>query len=77
LIANRYDKTKTNFSFNVGDTVYRKNFALSDASNNFSAKLAPKYLRSVVVEKLSNLAYRLKDDKGHIGIYHIKDIKHI
>lgn len=73
----RYDKTKTHFSFNVGDIVYRRNFALSNANKNFSAKLAPKYLRSVVIEKISDLAYKLKDDQGHTGIYHIKDIKHI
>lgn len=72
----RYDKTKTHFSFSVGDIVYRRNFALSNASKHFSAKLAPKYLRCTVIEKLSDLAYKLKDDQGHIGVYHIKDIKH-
>lgn len=73
----RYDKNKTNFSFNVGDVVYRRNFALSDASKSISAKLAPKYIRCIVKEKISDLAYKLIDDKGHIAVYHIKDIKHV
>ena len=73
----RYDKTKTNFSFENGDIVYRRNFALSDASKNFSAKLAPKYIRCTVKEKLSDLAYKLQDEKGHTAVYHIKDIKHV
>lgn len=72
-----YDKDKTKFSFKEGDVVYRKNFALSDASKNFSAKLAPKYLRCTIKEKLSDLAYKLEDEKGHTGVFHIKDIKHI
>lgn len=70
-----YDKNKVSMSFNVGDTVYRRNFVLSDAAKNFSAKLAPKYVKCSVVEKISDLAYKLKDEYGHQGIYHIKDIK--
>lgn len=70
-----YDKNKVNMTFNVGDTVYRRNFVLSDAAKNISAKLAPKYLKCTVVEKISDLAYKLKDEQGHQGIYHIKDIK--
>lgn len=72
-----YDKNKVNMTFNVGDTVYRRNFVLSDAAKNFSAKLAPKYVKCSVVEKISDLAYKLKDEHGHQGIYHIKDIKNV
>lgn len=72
-----YDKNKVHMIFNVDDTVYRRNFVLSDAAKNFSAKLAPKYVKCTVVEKLSDLAYKLKDENGHQGIYHIKDIKNI
>lgn len=74
---NYYDKNKIKFSFNVDDVVYRKNFVLSDASKNFSAKLAPKFIRSTVVQKKSDLAYVLRDEKGYEATYHIKDIKHI
>lgn len=73
----KYDKNKTHFSFQTGDTVYRRNFALSDASKNFSAKLAPKYIRCIVKEKISDLAYKLQDETGHVAVYHIKDIKHV
>lgn len=70
-----YDKKKVKLSFNIGDTVYRRNFVLSNAAKNISAKLAPKYLRCEVVDKVSDLVYLLKDDSGTIGRYHIKDIK--
>lgn len=72
-----YDKNKIKISFKVGDKVYRRNFALSDASKNFSAKLAPKYLECKIVEKISDLAYRLRDEKGGENVYHVKDIKHV
>lgn len=70
-----YDSNKVDFNFKTGDIVYRKNFVLSDASKNISAKLAPKYLKCVVKKKISDLAYLLADDTGYEAIYHIKDIK--
>lgn len=73
----KYDKNKTHMIFNVGDTVYHKNFVLSDSTKNFSAKLAPKYLKATVIEKISDLVYKLKNEKGDIKKFHIKDIKHI
>lgn len=72
-----YDRNKVNFKFKTGDIVYRRNFALSDATKNFSAKLAPKYLRCVVKKKISDLTYLLADDSGHEAIFHIKDIKNV
>lgn len=65
------------FSFKVGDIVYRRNFINSDATKNISAKLSPKYLRCQVIDKISDLVYRLQDDNGHVGTFHIKDIKPI
>lgn len=70
-----YDSNKIKFEFKKGDTVYRKNFALSDSSKNFCAKLAPKYVKSTVVEKISDLVYNLMDENGKISKFHIKDIK--
>lgn len=71
-----YDSDKVNVRFNPGDVVYRRNFILSDASKNISAKLAPKYLRCKVKKKISDVTYLLVDDSGHEGKYHVKDIKH-
>lgn len=72
-----YDKNKVIGQFNVGDIVYRRNFVQSDAAKNLSAKLAPKYLKCSVTEKLSDLAYKLKDETGYEAVYHIKDIKNV
>lgn len=72
-----YDKNKVHGTFNIGDVVYRRNFVLSDAAKNFSAKLAPKYLKCTVIEKISELAYRLRDETGYEAVYHIKDIKNV
>lgn len=58
---NYYDRNEVNSKFNMGDIVYRRNFALSNATKNFSAKLAPKYLRCVVKKKISDLTYLLAD----------------
>lgn len=70
-----YDKNKTQTNFKPGDIVYRKNFALSDASKNFSAKLSPKYLRATIKKKISDVVYLLVDDSGHEAKFHVKDIK--
>lgn len=64
-----YDQNKVKITFRVGDKVYSR--------KNFSAKLAPKYVPCVIIEKISDLVYVLKDERGHIGRYHVKDIKHI
>lgn len=44
--AKRYNLRSSSRTFNVGDTVYRRNFAQSDATRKFCAKLAPKVLKS-------------------------------
>lgn len=70
-----YDSNKVKANFKAGDIVYRRNFVNSDASKNFSAKLAPKYLRCTVKQKISDLVYILVDDDGYESKFHIKDIK--
>lgn len=71
-----YNLRKRDFAFNVGDHVWRKNHVLSNAGNQYSAKLAPKFLLSIVHKKLSNLVYILRNTDGtNAGKYHIKDLK--
>lgn len=51
------------------------NFVQSNAGNFFSAKLAPRFIKCIVLEKLSDLVYILQDINTKTkGKYHIKDI---
>lgn len=71
-----YDLRKRPLTFQVGDTVWKRNFILSDAAKKFSAKLAPKFLKCTVVRKHGDLAYELVDEfNKNIGRWHIKDLK--
>lgn len=71
-----YDQNKRLMVFNVGDTVYKHNFVLSDAANYFSAKLAPKYIKCKIKGKISDLVYELEDESGaNLGKWHVKDLR--
>jgi RNase H-like domain found in reverse transcriptase/Reverse transcriptase (RNA-dependent DNA polymerase)/Integrase zinc binding domain/Integrase core domain/Aspartyl protease len=60
--------------FNVGDTVWRKNYCLSNASDKFCAKLAPKYVKAIVKKRNGNV-YELQNENGKlVGTYQIKDL---
>lgn len=74
--ARAYNLRKIYVNFNVGDKVWRQNKVRSDASKNFSSKLAPKYILCTIREKHSRLVYSLNDVKGRdLGRWHIKDMK--
>lgn len=71
-----YNFRKREITFQTGDKVWRRNKILSDAANRFAAKLAPKYLLSVVVKKISRLVYSFENlDSSHCGNWHVKDLK--
>lgn len=71
-----YNLRKRDIKFNVGERVWRRNKVLSDAANNFSAKLAPKYVLCKIVKKVSRLVYSLENmDGSNAGEWHIKDLK--
>lgn len=71
-----YNLRKRDFQFHVGDYVWKKNFQLSNAVNDFSAKLSPKFVPCIVDKVLSPLVYHLKDKHGNsLGNFHIKDLK--
>lgn len=73
--ADRYNLRRKHVSFNQDDIVWRRNNTLSQGALYFSAKLAPRFIKSKVLRKISDLVYTLSDVSGkHIGNYHIKDI---
>lgn len=55
IYKKNYDKNKSNTTFNVGDTVFHRNFVLSDSKKQFCAKLAPKYKKAKVIKKVSDI----------------------
>jgi len=60
----------------VGDTVFARNFAQGNAVKKFSSKLAPVFIISKVIKKVSAAYYELANETGKsIGIYHLKDIQ--
>lgn len=70
-----YNRNRESVVLNRGDTVWRRNFARSSASEFFSGKLAPRFIRAKVLRAISSQVYELEDtDSPHVGVYHIKDI---
>lgn len=62
-------------SFTVGQEIYVRNFAKSNASENYVAKLGPTFIKGLVNRIIGNVSYEVKDEHGKImGIYHAKDI---
>lgn len=75
--AQRYNLRRREVTYRVGQTVYKKNYVQSKASENFSAKLAPKYIGPFTVAKrLSPLVFELVNQQGKsIGYWHVNDLK--
>jgi transposase InsO family protein len=72
--AHNYNLRTRARQFNVGDIVWRKNYCLSNASDKFCAKLAPKYIKSMVKKRNGNV-YDLQDENGKFsGTYQVKDL---
>lgn len=75
---NRYDMRTRVVTYAVGEPVYRRNFQLSNKAAGYSAKLAPRYIRGIIVEKLGNNVFKVRDNSGRAaGNYHTKDMKKI
>lgn len=71
-----YNLRSRPIEYKVGDEVYRRNFVLSKKSDNFNAKLAPKFLRCRIDNRIGNCYYEISDMQGKkIGTYHAKDLK--
>lgn len=74
--AKSYNLRKRDATFEEGERVWRRNKVLSDATNKFSAKLAPKYVLCTVIKRISRLVYSLRNaDNSYGGEWHIKDLK--
>lgn len=63
-------------NFNIGQVVYRRNFAQSKAIDHFNSKLANQFEKAKIVAKRGLNCYKLQDMSGKdIGIFHAKDIR--
>lgn len=73
----RYNLRRRPITYTIGEVVWKKNFVLSDATKNFSKKLAPKYVKCLVTKiRGSGKVYELSDLDGRIlGDFHVKDLK--
>lgn len=73
--AKAYNLRSREVTFNVGQTVYRRNFCQSDAARGYSAKLAPKLIKCRIKTKCGNSIYEIEDISGkYIGRFHAKDL---
>ncbi|KAL1138344.1 hypothetical protein AAG570_008408 [Ranatra chinensis] len=71
-----YDLRRREETLSVGDTVWKRTYAQSDATRHFSAKLVPRYQQARVARVISPRIYDLEDIEGSpLGRWHIKDLK--
>jgi hypothetical protein len=71
-----YNLRRKQAEFNVGDYVWKRTYYQSDKDSSFAKKLAPKYVKCLVIAKKSPLVYVLQNMQGNnIGDWHIKDFK--
>lgn len=72
-----YDLRRRDERFQLHQKVWKRNYVLSDATKQFTSKLAPKYVGPYTINKiLSPWTYELVDDNRHnIGVWHAKDLK--
>lgn len=62
--------------FEEGELVWKRNYVLSDASKNFAAKLAPRFLKCKVVKRIGNSSYELVIQDGkNVGVWSAVDLK--
>ena len=70
-----YDLRAKPRTFDVGQIVIKRNFALSNAAANFNAKLAPVGTKVRIKEKIGNTLYLVEDLSGkELGQFHAKDL---
>lgn len=73
----QYNLRRRPVTYDIGQRVWRRNFALSNAADQFASKLAPKYIGPFVIHrKTSSNTYELCDHTGRVrGVWHVKDLK--
>lgn len=72
-----YNTRSRPVDFQVGQEVFRRNFAQSDFSKGFNAKLGKLWIRARIRRKIGSSMYELEDHTGKVlnPIYHAKDLK--
>lgn len=71
-----YDLRTRQRAFKIGDSVYVRNFKLSDAPNQYSAGIARNWKPGIITSIKGNNSYEVTGMNGKIiGIFDIKDIK--
>lgn len=72
-----YDLRRRPEHFSVGQSVWKRNYTLSNSSTSYAAKLAPKYIGPFIIKnKSSSVTYELADEDGFShGVWHVKDLK--
>lgn len=74
--AKIYNLRRRPVKYRTGDIVWRKSHIRSDASQYYSGKLAPKYIKCRIKKMLSNIIAELEDFEGKsMGTWHIKELK--
>lgn len=72
----RYNLRRRDEKFCLYQRVWRRNYVLSDASKQFAAKFAPKFVGPFTISNVvSPWTYELTDSTGKRSIWHIKDLK--
>lgn len=62
-------------TFEVGQNVYKKNFKLSNAAENYAAKLGPVYVPCKILSRRGATSYELADEEGrNLGIFAAQDL---
>ncbi|KAL3279631.1 hypothetical protein HHI36_017137, partial [Cryptolaemus montrouzieri] len=63
--------------YQIGDSVWHRNHALSAKAKFFAAKLSPKYAGQFKIKsKHGNWTYELIDDwNKSVGVWHVNDLK--
>jgi len=74
--ARVYNLRSRTVQLHVGDTVFVRSFAQSNAAKKFSSKLAPVFIKASVTKKISPTYYELTNEANKsLGVYHLKDIR--
>lgn len=73
-----YNKRRRFCEYRIGDIVWKRTKYLSNADKNFMAKLAPKYEKAIITDKISTDVYKLKNLRGKcLGKWHSSDLKRL
>lgn len=74
--AIRYNLRTRSISYNVGDIVWKKEYALSDTANNIIGKYKDRYVKCKIVKKVGSNTYEIENlDGKNLGVWNTKDLK--